>query len=416
MAKEVSMKQEANIEQLDKNPMFQLSLASRELFHSNFLYWLSLHEKNEFRNLVEELSGDEIQWPENLDNWKVLREYKNLDLCIIEYDPEENNEKKALKKFLFVLENKVKGIATKRQLEEYYDMVDKENNGHKCSFCLLTLYEDFLECEEINKEKKWTIRSYSDLAKALKMYYLKDDASSGKSYIIEQYRQFILSLDEIAKSKIPNWKSRTWEDTAVHKKISRLRIDNFIKKIIGNKIAIEIAGKLSEQRCKVKLNVPDSDIWKNPKEGQTEDCHDCILLTAGYGNKGILIHLSKFISKDVLVRLEIEGNIYKRGIITRKESPQKKSRNKGDVPNYPIFVKDIRSGKEPAIKYPKALKEEWALKKKNIGTYNMKQLMKYQSVIIPGNSTLSEIMDAVVEDFNQICDELIKQPSNSNAL
>lgn len=45
--------------------------------------------------------------------------------------------------------------------------------------------------------------------------------------------------------------------------------------------------------------------------------------------------------------------------------------------------------------------------KKDFGTYDMKQLMKYQSVNIPKGSTLSEVVDAVVEDFNKIFN---KQP------
>lgn len=397
MAIEASMNQDTNIEQLEKNPMFQLSLTSKELFHSNFLYWLSLYDKNKFKNLIEELAGDKIHWPENPNNWIVLREHKNLDLCIIEYDSEEKEKKKVLKNYLFVLENKVKSIATKKQLDGYYKKVDDTNKEHKCCFCLLSLSVGFLEREEIEKDRKWTIRSYSNLAEALERHYLKDDASSGGQYIIEQYRQSIVLLDEIVK---PNMDSMTWVDTAINKKLSKFRIDNFIKKVIGNKLAVEIADKLSEQGGKVEFNVSDSDMW-NPKS---------IFLTAGYTRNGILIHLSKFLSKDdVLIRLEIEGHVYKRGIIKRKEDPKKKTpkEEKDNVPDYPIFVKDILSEERPAIEYPEALKGGWA-QKKRIRTYDMKQLMKYQCVNIPKKRTLSEVVAAVVEDFKQICDELIK--------
>lgn len=387
---------------LKTNPIFQLSLASKELFHSNFLYWLSFYNKEQFKNLIEELAGNKIQWPENPYNWKVLREDNNMDLCIRKYDPKEKDENKARKEYLFVLENKVKSIATKAQLTEYYEKVGKENKEHKCSFCLLSLSEGFLErmnIEEDDKSRIWVIKSYSDLAKALKKFYLKDNASGGELYIIEQYHRFIEKLNEIAKEMIPSMEFK-WEYTAINEELKDLHIDDLRQKIIANKLAVEIAEKLSAQGGTVRFNVSDKDLWKNQEKDKKS-----IFLTAGFTNGRLLVHLSKFIADDKLIRLEIEGNRYKRGVIHQKSLEKQISKEDtawifNDSICKQIFVEN-KENHVPDIEYPEKLKKSWAMKQ-DFGTYDMKQLMKYQSVIIPEDSTLSEVVDAVVEDFNKI--------------
>ena len=48
--------------EMTKSPLFYLFVASKELFHSNFLYWLSIINKNEFLTLICPLCelGNEI--------------------------------------------------------------------------------------------------------------------------------------------------------------------------------------------------------------------------------------------------------------------------------------------------------------------------------------------------------------------
>ena len=53
------------INYLKTSPMFNLSLASKELFHSNFLYWLSIIDKQLFKNLIEELGVETAKWPKD---------------------------------------------------------------------------------------------------------------------------------------------------------------------------------------------------------------------------------------------------------------------------------------------------------------------------------------------------------------
>jgi len=99
---------------LSSSPLFNLSLSSKELFHSNFLAWLAQHYPDFFVEICKEL-GCKADWSNA--EWNVKREYKNFDLCITSDE-----------KIVMVLENKVKSIPTKAQLDEYVEKLKKKKN------------------------------------------------------------------------------------------------------------------------------------------------------------------------------------------------------------------------------------------------------------------------------------------------
>lgn len=141
------------IEYLKTSPMFNLSLSSNELFHSNFLYWIWQVNKECFKKIINSLIGEDNYWQANWGNktLEVRREYKNFDLSIVEVSDsakkEEGSDNKVDKStsesendseigdykadglILFVLENKVKSIPYKEQLEQYSDKIEKHNES-----------------------------------------------------------------------------------------------------------------------------------------------------------------------------------------------------------------------------------------------------------------------------------------------
>ena len=78
--------------------MFNLSLSSNELFHSNFLYWISKSNEDMFKKIINGLVGDCNWWKDKCREkklWKeieVRREYKNFDLCIVEVIEDAHNK------------------------------------------------------------------------------------------------------------------------------------------------------------------------------------------------------------------------------------------------------------------------------------------------------------------------------------
>lgn len=122
-------------EYLKTSPMFKLSLSSKELFHSNFLEWLSNVDQKAFQRLILDMAGieeNDYNWP---TAWRVKREYNNFDLCIVAYDQDRyqyNNEDERIDddddfRILFVIENKVKSIPYKEQLERYTREAEEKN-------------------------------------------------------------------------------------------------------------------------------------------------------------------------------------------------------------------------------------------------------------------------------------------------
>lgn len=116
------------VTELKSNAVFQMSLSSKELFHSNFLAWLAENEETRpiFNHVMQEcfqMKGFAYREEEMM----VMREYNHFDFCICsritctEIDP---LSKKAYSydipgRLIFVLENKFKSLPNARQLENY---------------------------------------------------------------------------------------------------------------------------------------------------------------------------------------------------------------------------------------------------------------------------------------------------------
>ena len=96
---------------LKTSPLFNLSLSSKELFHSNFLYWIWKISPKTFQQVMQSFGAATNQWP---NNYEVRREYENIDLCVLDKGD-----------ILLMLENKVKSIPYKKQLDGYEKKVQK---------------------------------------------------------------------------------------------------------------------------------------------------------------------------------------------------------------------------------------------------------------------------------------------------
>ena len=136
------------LERLEQSSTFHLSLGSKELFHSNFLYWLSIVDWNAFMQVARKLAGVERFWWEEQykrsDNRdeneiEVRRESRNFDLSIhirVEQKRDEDNSSFIKSKWIpvFVLENKMKSLPRQDQLQEYTEKafrdwkIKKKNN------------------------------------------------------------------------------------------------------------------------------------------------------------------------------------------------------------------------------------------------------------------------------------------------
>lgn len=272
------------IERLKSSTMFHMSLGSKELFHSNFLHWISLVNWSVFLEIMHKLADTtEFWWERENDNdgkpyhpdnknIKVLREHRKFDLSIYLLDSEkevkevlgdsnndmeedndptmeithDNNGKRKVQKWIpvLVLENKMKSLPYKAQLEEYtqkafeewrrgeklirpeinklkQDSNDKEEyvipldwiTNHGITFILLSLMDTNIGSVKINqclKYKKnqrsiifefaWKHATYSKLVDILGEIVNSQFPCTLNQLVLNDYNSFLKALCALAKT------------------------------------------------------------------------------------------------------------------------------------------------------------------------------------------------------------------------
>ena len=217
-------KTEEILSDLESSPLFILSLGSKELFHSNFLYWLInagvLGKKKDgkeitgrelFCELIKEVSG--INLIPN-EKWIARREKMNFDLSLWTVKTDDNGNiiytDKGLEeesKCLLVIENKMKSVPYVKQIVKY---IHKFKEDETPRFILLTLMENFPDRKKIEEPtpeqlKEWKIKeldckivSYRELVKKLKANC--EDIQFSESYfkdLISDYIKFVDILSQL---------------------------------------------------------------------------------------------------------------------------------------------------------------------------------------------------------------------------
>ena len=190
------------VDKLKNNALFKISLGSKELFHSNFIESILSIESPEWRNFskifLEFFLDCELEEPFFLDS---SREKNHIDIQLDLYD----NPEKLLRtqKFTIVIENKVKSLPDKDQLEEYYKSY-KSTNKDNDKFILLSLIEpkDFKEKDV----KPWIFKTYRDLSSSLLLALKKTENTlpnrNGKisfKDLVEEYIGFITALSDLGQ-------------------------------------------------------------------------------------------------------------------------------------------------------------------------------------------------------------------------
>jgi hypothetical protein len=164
------------IEKLKGSPLFYLFLSSRELFHSNFWFWLStLNREETFKLFTSQAPPENISFKR--EHNQAFEEYKSkVDLLI-----SANNQP------CVVIENKVKDFPSLDQLQRI-----KNSFGQSLpEYVLTTLFwsEDILF-------EGWNIRTYREISKRIN----PEVFSENPYYInlIEDYKDFTLNLSELS--------------------------------------------------------------------------------------------------------------------------------------------------------------------------------------------------------------------------
>ena len=180
---------------LNKLPIFKMSLGSKELFHSNFLEYLWSIDNRKFIELINKLFGKEVLDKNNSTLYELSREKENFDICIHHQDG-----KKTV--YDVIIENKVKSIPNKKQLDDYVGKVKNHKQVEDAKYLLLSLIEDFPDKANIEGEGIWTIVNYNHLHAAIDKSFPNN--ASKHSVYIKDYLEFIHLMQELQNEIIPS--------------------------------------------------------------------------------------------------------------------------------------------------------------------------------------------------------------------
>ena len=252
---------------LQSNPIFRMSLGSKELFHSNFLEYLWYIDKDGFIEMINEWLPKEKRLQKN--NYRLGREKMNFDLLIFH---KEGDKESGEDIYDLVIENKVKSIPYKEQLIEYVKKAQKKkSNDYR--FVLLTLTEDFPDKGDEEIDKNWFVVGYDSLKEGIEKHFSHESVQLAKNKLyIEDYCSFIERLIELKKTIIPTnilgcklfekGDIDSLKEIRLHDLYIKLRCswfaltlkENLIKNEIGAQ-KIHIINKYDDRKPGINLNV-----------------------------------------------------------------------------------------------------------------------------------------------------------------
>lgn len=163
---------------LKSSPLFYLFLSSRELFHTNFWYWLSTINKIETLKLFSEKTCDGRLIFKREHNQAFDDDKSKVDLLI----SCDNNP-------YIVIENKVKDFPAKSQLQR----IKNSFNDGRLQYILVTLFFS----PEIVFEG-WKIKTYRNISEVIFPENFTDNEYHKK--LIQDYKEFIYNLSELSHS------------------------------------------------------------------------------------------------------------------------------------------------------------------------------------------------------------------------
>ena len=214
-----------DIEKLKESPMFNLSLSSKELFHSNFIDWLISVNKDGMSEVFSNLLKDEVKIS------KCDREKKTFDLYI-----ECEND------LTIIIENKFKSIITEPQLKEHNEKMKKDNLNDSNSRKLLLSLNFGRHERNVGAKCGWDVIDYTRLCGELNKLRMDEEyhrllLKDYCEFVSEISRYFSESNTDLLKLSLPDM----WEQS---KKLAEIRLRDFYKKslfhYLHNKILEEL--------------------------------------------------------------------------------------------------------------------------------------------------------------------------------
>jgi hypothetical protein len=350
------------VQYLKESPMFQLSLTSKELFHSNFICWV-------ITNYRKECSPVFSRYLHEADDFFIInvkREEGNKDIII--YFGNHDGQTKKL-----IIENKVKSLPNYEQLVKYTTKDQSE------TYILLSLVSPPFSqsgkvyIPEFNKE--WTCLSYQDLAHLLQEIVHEIEAmNSYHANIITDYIQLVLSLHHLTLDVIGEIRSDRYNYYGSSNKsfetFREIRMHDFFLKLKHEMIALEFY-KVLHNRFPDLHFVP-SKKWEDAKAEE-------VFVDSGFTNASGLSEIKYVITEKadspIILGIQIQGNQFRLFVEADKKISLKVAEQLVNHNLWFNFSKAIELGVTEIEKYPKLGKQ-----KKQFNTYSQTFFYQYTKI------------------------------------
>ena len=270
------------INDIKRSPLFYLFSSSKELFHSNFWFWLSTLNKIEtlklfVQELDIEISTITFQRERQFKN-KESKINANIDLVI--------NVNEGL---TVIIENKIKDYPQLNQLARIIDASIDNKNQFK--YVLVSLFAT-------NKFQSWDNVTYKDISNNIKAENFTDNLYYQS--LITDYKELCLNLHNFTRDKT----------------CSTINIYNFDNSFNPSLFKYLDALKLRESYLKYRLShlkqyIESSPIWISYNKQN-------IVIDTSINNKKSTISFKLAIDDSHLIGIQIEGNQFR----TFVETPQ----------------------------------------------------------------------------------------------
>ncbi len=356
------------INSLRRSPLFNLSLSSKELFHSNFLYWIAKNYPLEFGELFIEflsVSSEDLYLNPN----EVFREKEYIDLSFKYSNGQE-----------VLIENKVKSIPYIQQLEKY-----SENHNSNKNYILLSLsYPSFFQSKDklMINGVIWHYLSYVDLRIKLKSLSCNLSDEYHKK-IIEDYCFFIEGLEEV--NELCELKTEDFFDfhsigkNQIYEDLQEIRLHDFYLKKKYELIAFELFNKLKAK---------DKSLFDFGSPFAWESKNSTIFIGHGMTRAQGFIDLKYLISSNLALGIQIQGDNYRMVVEDANGKVAKNIKEKLDSGLWFDFSKFFPG----LIIHPKG--------KKEFNKYG--ETFFYKSVKLGTDFKLDKIFEIILSDVNLI--------------
>jgi hypothetical protein len=361
-------------EGLAESPVFNFSLGSKELFHSNFIAWLAVKYPQETGKLFSDFLKNKNG---NISIEKVKREKKNKDLWLFFKNGQE-----------LIIENKVKSIPDIGQLKAY----DKESLNHQ-NFLLLTLIEPSFDLPN-----GWNKLSYAQLSVLMENTYINLE-NIYDSQIIKDYIFVISSLGRIFKDITVKSNDKfcfySEEGDYIYKALRDLRMGDVYQKLKYQMFAVEVFKRLQEAFPVEKIFF-NSTINRFKKDDSLQEIKDkdrqegCFYFGCGMTRSQGMMEVVYVLKKGLFLTMQIQGDRYKKMVqgyagYMNSGKVAELLRAKDLWFNFNHFGNNLKE-------YPK--------KDKVFNKYGKTDF--YRSVSLSFDYTIDEIINFVIDDINGI--------------